>query len=56
MAMAKGISSAYLPFGAVAMNEEIYEGLRGARVSAFTSSLLCGCDQGNGDLPEREHS
>jgi taurine--2-oxoglutarate transaminase len=29
MTMAKGITSAYLPFGAVALNDEIYENLKG---------------------------
>jgi len=28
MAMAKGINGAYLPFGAMAINDEVYEGLR----------------------------
>lgn len=38
MTMAKGISSAYLPFGAVAIIDEVYESLRGVRISAFTYS------------------
>jgi adenosylmethionine-8-amino-7-oxononanoate aminotransferase len=38
MTLGKGITSAYLPFGAVAMNHEIYEGLKGLRISAFTYS------------------
>lgn len=29
MAMAKGITGAYLPFGAVTINDEIYKGLKG---------------------------
>lgn len=38
MTLAKGITSAYLPFGAVATNNEVCEGLRDLRVSAFTYS------------------
>jgi adenosylmethionine-8-amino-7-oxononanoate aminotransferase len=38
MSLGKGITSAYLPFGAVAINHEVYEGLKGVRVSAFTYS------------------
>lgn len=38
MTMAKGITSAYLPFGAVAFNDEIYEGLNGASFASFTYS------------------
>jgi putrescine aminotransferase len=38
MAMAKGISSAYLPFGAVAVNDNVYDGLEGSALSTFTYS------------------
>lgn len=38
MTMAKGIATAYLPFGAVAFNDEIYEGLKGTSFAGFTYS------------------
>lgn len=38
MCMAKGITSAYLPFGAVAMNEKVHEGLRGSMFASYTYS------------------
>jgi len=36
--MAKGITSAYLPFGAVAFNEQIFKGLEGSPFASFTYS------------------
>lgn len=36
MTIAKGITSAYLPFGAVAFNEEIFNGLKGSYLLGFT--------------------
>jgi len=38
MAMAKGITSAYLPFGAVAFNTEIWEAVKGRNFVAYTYS------------------
>jgi putrescine aminotransferase len=38
MTMAKGITSAYLPFGAVAFNEEIWNTLKGQNFVAYTFS------------------
>ena len=38
MALAKGLTSAYLPFGAVAVSSSVYEGLKGAQVFGFTYS------------------
>lgn len=38
MAMAKGLTSAYLPFGAVAVIDKVYEGLKGAPVFGYTYS------------------
>jgi putrescine aminotransferase len=38
MAMAKGLTGAYLPFGAVGIADEVYEGLKGAPVFGFTYS------------------
>jgi len=38
MTLGKGITSAYLPLGAVAIDQGVYEGLKGVRVSAFTYS------------------
>lgn len=38
MTMAKGITSAYLPFGAVAVNEKVHEGLRGTMFASYTYS------------------
>jgi len=38
MAMAKGLTSAYLPFGAVALSDTVVEGLKGAGISGFTYS------------------
>lgn len=38
MAMGKGINSSYVPFGAVALNDNIYETLKGNHVSGFTHS------------------
>jgi adenosylmethionine-8-amino-7-oxononanoate aminotransferase len=38
MAMAKGLTSAYLPFGAVAVSDTVFEGLKGATISGFTYS------------------
>ena len=38
MAMAKGLTSAYLPFGAVAVNDKVFEGLKGATIYGFTYS------------------
>jgi len=36
MAMGKGITSSYVPFGAVAISDEIYEQSKGAHLSGFT--------------------
>jgi adenosylmethionine-8-amino-7-oxononanoate aminotransferase len=36
MAMAKGLTSSYLPLGAVGVRDELYEGLKGARIVGFT--------------------
>ncbi|MDO8634791.1 MAG: aminotransferase class III-fold pyridoxal phosphate-dependent enzyme, partial [Dehalococcoidia bacterium] len=36
--MAKGITSAYLPFGAVAFNEDIFSSLKGSLLLGFTYS------------------
>ncbi len=38
MAMAKGITSAYFPFGAVAFNDQIYEALKNSVVQGYTYS------------------
>jgi len=38
MTMAKGITSAYLPFGAVAVNDKIHDGLRGTMFASYTYS------------------
>ncbi len=38
MAMAKGITSSYIPFGAVAMNDMVYEGLKGSIFAGPTFS------------------
>jgi putrescine aminotransferase len=38
MVMAKGITSAYFPFGAVAINDNVYNRLKGLTFSAFTHS------------------
>jgi putrescine aminotransferase len=38
MALAKGLTSAYLPFGAVAISDAVVEGLKGAPVFGFTYS------------------
>lgn len=38
MAMAKGITSSYIPFGAVAMNDVVYEGLKGSMFAGATFS------------------
>ncbi len=38
MTLAKGLTSAYLPFGAVATNEEIFAGLRGSFMGGTTYS------------------
>ena len=38
MAMAKGITSAYFPFGAVAFNDRIYEALKGSVIQGHTYS------------------
>jgi len=38
MVMAKGITSAYFPFGAVAINDKVYHSLEGLTISAFTYS------------------
>jgi len=38
VAMAKGLTSAYLPFGAVAVHDSVYEGLKGSQVFGFTYS------------------
>ena len=36
MAMAKGITSAYFPFGAVAFNDQVYEALKNSVVQSHT--------------------
>ncbi|MBT3363613.1 MAG: aspartate aminotransferase family protein [Chloroflexi bacterium] len=36
--LAKGLTGAYLPFGAVAVGDKVYEGLKGASVFGFTYS------------------
>ncbi len=36
MIMAKGITSAYFPFSAIAVNERVYDGLQGAIASGFS--------------------
>jgi adenosylmethionine-8-amino-7-oxononanoate aminotransferase len=36
MALAKGLTSSAIPFGAVAMNEMVYDGLRGSKLSGAT--------------------
>ena len=38
IAMAKGITSAYIPFGAVAFNDEIWETLKGRNLTTYTYS------------------
>jgi adenosylmethionine-8-amino-7-oxononanoate aminotransferase len=38
MCLAKGLTSAYLPFGAVAISDKVFEGLKGALVFGFTYS------------------
>jgi putrescine aminotransferase len=38
MAMAKGITGCYFPFGAVAVNDKVWEGLQGYRAHGFTWS------------------
>ncbi len=38
MVIAKGITSAYFPFGAVAINDKVFNSLKGVIVSAFTYS------------------
>ncbi len=38
VAMAKGLTGAYLPFGAVALRDSVYEGLKGSQVFGFTYS------------------
>jgi adenosylmethionine-8-amino-7-oxononanoate aminotransferase len=38
MAMAKGITSAYFPFGGVAFSDEVYEALKGTMVQGYTYS------------------
>ncbi|MCX6013074.1 MAG: aminotransferase class III-fold pyridoxal phosphate-dependent enzyme, partial [Chloroflexi bacterium] len=38
MAIAKGLTSAYLPFGAVAVSDKVFEGLKGAPIYGFTYS------------------
>lgn len=38
MTMAKGISATYVPFGAVAINQKVYEGLKGCMFASYTCS------------------
>lgn len=38
MTMAKGLTSAYLPFGAVAVRDDVVEGLKGSAIFGFTYS------------------
>jgi len=38
MTIAKGITSAYLPFGAVAFNDKVFKGLEGSPFASFTYS------------------
>lgn len=38
MTLAKGITSAYLPFGAVAFNDKVFKGVKGSSLASFTYS------------------
>ena len=44
MALAKGITSSVIPFGALAMSEKVYEGLRGSKLGGTTyGTHVVGC-------------